>query len=156
MRNNRVSKVNIHINSNSGTNIIPVDYVAKAILPLTMQNDLTEVNIVHHRNNPHEFFLGRLLYLLGYPEYEFTDTEPEIKNRTEVFYYKTVGKIITDYFCMPEYHFDTSLLMQRTPGLEQPNIMAHLDGIVDFARQNLFKDICVQENEGKILEKFVR
>jgi nucleoside-diphosphate-sugar epimerase len=124
--------VRIWVNRESGLNIVAADYVAKAIIR-AMETDIPELNIAHSQCVSHTAYLSAILGEIGFDRYEFLDREPVDRSRLEEMYYATVGKAFSPYITSPPHEFDVRLLRSLLSDVDEPDILAGMQGLIRFA-----------------------
>ncbi|WP_392534375.1 SDR family oxidoreductase [Nostoc sp. C117] len=99
------------MNTTSGLNIVPVDYVAKMMYQLCIQNDDGEsYHLVNSQETPHLLYLLSPLKRFNFEGITVVEEIPKIKNKYETLYYKTIGKIFHGYINSEPILFDSSNL----------------------------------------------
>jgi nucleoside-diphosphate-sugar epimerase len=134
---NRGERIRIFINTESVVNIMPVDYVAKAIVR-SFLSETGELNIVHSHSVSNSLFFSRILDKLQFTGYDFVDTMPDRLSGFERSYYATVGEAFTPYLTSPPYETDASDIRSIMADTEEPDIIGHLDGILSYAIEREF------------------
>ena len=134
--------VRLALNSNSGLNIVPVDYVAKVITAVFTEN-ITQLNIVQTHNTNVQNGMKKIIETVGFNNYSFINTSDsnfviEAKNKLEELYYKTVGAHLNKYITSIPYEFDTKLLESIAP-LPEYNLEDYLADTILYAKNNNFK-----------------
>ena len=127
----------IFVNKQSGLNILPVDYVAKAIVKVS-QTDIRELNIANSASVPHTQYIPRVLEAVGYQNYTLVEEQPRDLNLTEKAYYKTAGSVFTPYMNAPGHEYDTAKLQQLMTDADEPAVLDNFPGLMDFAVQSGF------------------
>ncbi len=95
----------------SGLNIVPVDFVAKAMYAVSLSNSNEEsYHLVNKVETPHKFYFFEMLNSIGVKNVQMINKMPANRNKVEDFYYKTVGKIFDPYINCPSMDFDSSNL----------------------------------------------
>lgn len=90
--------IRILINPKSGLNIVPVDYAAKVMYEVCLNNcPDRSFHLANNEETLHKVYITEIMKFLNLKGREFVKKMPENLNRLEVFYYKTVGKIFTPY-----------------------------------------------------------
>jgi len=98
-------------NAKAGLNIVPVDYVAKVMYQVCVQNDPNEsYHLVNSEETPHEDYIGIMLKSLKVDGVKHVPNIPVKQNKMEKIYYKTTGSIFTPYISGPSMKFNTSNL----------------------------------------------
>ncbi|MCE9500247.1 MAG: SDR family oxidoreductase, partial [Leptospira sp.] len=141
--NNLQKELNLRvaINKETGLNIIPSDYVAKAIVRAFQNDDVKELNIVHSKSTPLIFFLKHMAHQLGFNGVQFVDKKPADMNTLEKLFYRTVGAQFDGYINTPKHEFDVKPLRKLLHDIEEPSIMDDFDNLYAFALANDFKDL---------------
>lgn len=130
----------ITINPNSGLNIIPVDYTAKAIVR-AMATDIKELNIVSSKYVPNTFTIPSLLKEVGWHNFEFVYKQPEDLNAAEKLYYRSVGPQLSNYLMAPDYDFDMDVLGELMKDIPQPDIYNHFEALCKYAVEQEFTNL---------------
>jgi hypothetical protein len=131
------------VNSWTGLNIIPVDYVAKIIFNTFQREDIQQLNIVNHTSFNIVRGLELIMNEVGYSNFStVSDTfDFDYQNSIEKLYYESIGKHLKPYFITDANEYDTSLLQSILP---IPNVDATaLTNMIHYARMHKFKDIKV-------------
>lgn len=129
-------------NREGGLNIVPVDYVAKAMVEVCLQNAPGEsFHLVGDQETMHLDYTAGILESLNISGPRFVDTEPTNLNRIESFYYKTVGKIFMPYAIQDPIYFLTDNLTAVTqkanltcPPIDREN----LEILLNYAKKHQF------------------
>ncbi len=102
-------------NRDAGLNIVPVDYVVKAMWAVCKQNAPGDsFHLVGDQETMHFDYTAGILDWLNITGPTFVDEEPTNLNRVESFYYKTVGKIFMPYAIQDPIYFLTDNLTAVT------------------------------------------
>ena len=131
------------VNSATGLNIIPVDYVAKIIFNTFQREDIQQLNIVNHTSFNIVRGLELIMNEVGYSNFStVSDTfDFDYQNSIEKLYYESIGKHLKPYCITDANEYDTSLLQSILP---IPNVDATaLTNMIHYARMHKFKDIKV-------------
>lgn len=126
----------------SGLNIVPVDFVAKAMLLVCFSGDAGEsYHLVNDEETPHHLYVPMILEALGIEGITRVDTMPELLNELETLYYAKVGKIYTPYVTSAPILFNTDSVRgvldsahMRCPTISRENFSL----LMDYARQHDF------------------
>ncbi|MEJ2664104.1 MAG: SDR family oxidoreductase, partial [Spirochaetia bacterium] len=94
--------VRITVNLDSHLNIVPVDFVAKAIEKAFLNDEIIELNPVDRKGEENVWFVPALLNHVGFHSFRFVRNKPRNLNMYEKVYYKTVGAVFTKYMCAPK------------------------------------------------------
>jgi nucleoside-diphosphate-sugar epimerase len=138
MGSGREENVRILINRNSGLNILPVDYAAKAIVRTALLS-IPEINIVNSRCSPHHEYLSHILDRIGFRNYEFVDEMPEDLRKIERLYYQTAGAVFTPYINAPPHEFDAAELRRIIADIPEPDILASFHDLIGYALERGFE-----------------
>ncbi|WP_343329711.1 SDR family oxidoreductase [Polaribacter staleyi] len=102
----------IWIDKKSGLNIVPVDFVSKAILYAFLNPQIKELNIVNPTQILHKDYVGDVLESFNVKSYEYVTQKPENLNSFETLYYKTIGDIFENYISIPDLQFNSNLILK--------------------------------------------
>lgn len=133
----------IWIDKKSGLNIVPVDFVAKAVLYACDNPQLEELNIVNPKQILHKNYVGDVLNLFKVDKFEYVDSRPENLNLFESLYYKTIGGVFENYVSIPDLKFDTEKIQHFIDTLKlEANLGVHKNfiNLIDFAVSKNFKE----------------
>lgn len=101
----------ICINPQSGLNIVPVDYIAKTMLLVVLEDHFGKYyHIVNNSETPHSLYVPLMAEAINLQGLEYVRDIPNSKNSIESMYYKTVGAIYTPYVTSQPMYFDNSNL----------------------------------------------
>jgi len=131
-------ELRIQISPDSSMNIVPVDYVAKAILAASNQS-IKQLNIVSTENISVATVAESIFKQLGIQNWKFVQQVPLNLNQFEEMYYKTIGKQFMSYMNSVNCSFDTSDLRKLIPNVVEPDVLLHFDQLLAFAIKNKFK-----------------
>lgn len=135
--------VRILMNSDSGLNIVPVDYAAKAIVR-ALDTGIRELNIVSRKNLPNTYTIPVMLRLIGWQDYQFMDHIPSDLNPVEKLYYKTVGAQLNNYLATPDapgMQFDVEALAALMHDVGEPKVEAHFHELCNYAVERKFNNL---------------
>jgi nucleoside-diphosphate-sugar epimerase len=126
----------------SGLNIVPVDFVAKAMLAVCLSGDPGEsYHLVNNQETPHEVYVPMILDTLGVEGITRVDTMPDQLNEVEALYYAKVGKIYTPYVMSAPILFNTDTVrgVLDAANVHCPPINRENFGLLmNYARQHDF------------------
>lgn len=130
------------LNSNTGLNIVPVDYVAKVIATVFTEN-IEQLNIVQSKSTNVMNGMKRIVEAVGFNDYSFVNTSDDhfvldAKNKLEEIYYRTIGLHLNKYLTSNPYEFDTDLLESIVP-MPVYNVEDYLADTISYAKNNDFK-----------------
>jgi nucleoside-diphosphate-sugar epimerase len=136
----RKERLRVFINADSGLNVVPVDYAAKAVVR-AMRLRIIELNLAHSRCIPHRNYLSSILDAVGYKGVEFVDEMPENLSRSERLYYSTAGAAFTPYLTSPSHEFDTRVLREIMNDAAEPDVEHSFPGLIGYAMDHGFECI---------------
>lgn len=136
-KKNHNEKVRIFINKDGGLNIIPVDYAAKIVVN-TIETNVKELNIVHSKNTPHNFYLAKILEMVGYNNYEFVSEKPTNLNSLEIIYYNSIGSAITPYVNVDVKYETEGVKSIKKNKIPEPAVIENFEGLINFAIERNF------------------
>ncbi len=117
--------IRICFNKNSGLNIVPADFVAKAMFLISTKNIATDgFHMVAKNAMPHDQYISAMLNYLGITGVRFVSSIPTDKTQYETLYYRTAGKILTPYISAKPIRFSVANYEDeiRKYGLEVPTM----------------------------------
>jgi thioester reductase-like protein len=129
--------IRIAMNKDSGLNLIPVDYAAKAIIK-AIETDLTELTIASNKCLPNKIALPQLLKQVGWTSFEIITETPDNLNHIEQVYYKTVGDQLNNYLSTPVHEFDVTVLNELMQDYIKPDLSLEFENLVKYAVDNSF------------------
>jgi nucleoside-diphosphate-sugar epimerase len=125
-----------------GLNIVPADFVAKAICEVCLSHDEGEsYHIVNAGDTPTTLLVPLLMESLNIHGFRLVDHVPTDQNRIEQLFYKTVGAYLTPYARPHDVTFDTSSLapVLERAGLECPPVDAgNFRILMQYAKEQCF------------------
>ncbi len=101
----------IWIDKKSGLNIVPVDFVAKAILHATRDASIKELNIVNPKPILHKMYVEKVLQYFNINSYELMQSMPINLNVFESLYYKSIGAVFEKYISIPDLKFNSEAIL---------------------------------------------
>ena len=136
------STMRLVLNSETGLNIVPVDYVAK-VIALVFTKNIEQLNIVQSKSTNVMNGMKRIVEAVGFNDYSFINTSDDnfvldAKNKLEDIYYRTIGLHLNKYLTSDPYDFDTLLLESIVP-LPEYNVEDYLADTISYAKNNDFK-----------------
>ncbi len=134
--------IRVFSNPRAGLNIVPVDYVAKAVYQICTQDCAGNAfNLTSPAETSHHFYLDEMLRHLNITGVVHVASEPIQKNPLENLYYRTIGRIFNPYVAGLPMVFDTSnydYIMERA-GISCPPIdKFHFDYLMSYAKKKFF------------------
>jgi nucleoside-diphosphate-sugar epimerase len=131
------SQLRLQVPEKSVINIVPVDYVAKALVS-SLDDTVTQLNVVHQQNVSCRTLFKSGFELINFNDYTFIDDMPESVTPVEKMLYTTVGDQLGPYINTPEHHFNTSLLQGLLPDIRIPSVEDHFSRLLEFAVSQKF------------------
>ncbi len=131
------------VNNETVLNIIPVDYVAKAVIKTFEREDIEQLNIVNSKSFNLKEGLKIIMEEVKYSNYTFVENEHDFQynNTTEKLYYETIGKHLKPYFIAEANEYNTTELNAILPIPELTN--EAFTNMIRYAIAHQFKDINV-------------
>lgn len=108
----------IWVDQKSGLNIIPVDFVSKAILHAFLTPSIKELNIVNPKQILHKNYVGEVLESFNINSYQYVDQKPENQNGFEKLYYKSIGGLFEKYVSIPDLQFKSEQIIKLIEQLQ--------------------------------------
>ncbi|NTU70007.1 NAD-dependent epimerase/dehydratase family protein [bacterium] len=127
---------------NSGLNIVPVDFVAKALYILTVEQHRGEsYHLVAKNELKHREYIAAILNAVNVGGVRRVSRMPYNLNHRELLYYRTAGKILTPYITRAPMYFSVenyeSFISKH--GLEVPCMdTIKFVSLLEFAKQSHF------------------
>ncbi len=98
--------IRICFSQHSGLNIVPVDYVVKAMYLITTKVIKgNSYHLVSKNELPHKDYIPAILNFLNVRGVKYVNNIPENKSQNEILYYRTAGKILTPYITLKRFNF---------------------------------------------------
>ncbi|MFA6564480.1 MAG: SDR family oxidoreductase [Verrucomicrobiia bacterium] len=138
------SPLRLCIHETATMNVVPVDFVAKAIVK-SVHSHVGQLNIANPEAANTVEITKAALEHIGYENASFVNTIPTDLNRIEQFYYKTVGALFDSYINNDASIYDCSKLLSFISPTMMPSMREHIGGIVDFAKQFNFDERKIDE-----------
>jgi nucleoside-diphosphate-sugar epimerase len=132
----------IWIDKKSGLNIVPVDFVSKAVLYAFLNPEIKELNIVNPKQILHKDYVGDVLESFDISAYEYIEEMPENLNIFEQLYYKSIGGLFENYVSIPDLQFQPDKILKL---IEQLNLDITLGvhenfmNLINFSVENEFR-----------------
>lgn len=142
-RKGKQEPVRFIINTDTGLNIIPVDYVAKVIANTFERDDIEQLNIVNYSSFNMVEGLQLIMKEVGYTNFTLIPNhfDFQYKNTIEKLYYESIGKHLKPYFIADANEYDTTVLNSI---LEIPKLDNEaFSNMIRYAIANDFQDIKV-------------
>lgn len=135
-------KFRIWIDTKSGLNIVPVDFVAKSILYGFLNPAIKEMNIVNPKQLLHKEYVNDYLKYFNINSYEFVSKKPENLNAFEQLYYKTIGSLFEKYVSIPDLQYQSELILNFIEKLQlEINLGVHENfmNLIHFSVEKQFQ-----------------
>lgn len=113
-----MERFRIWIDPKSGLNIVPVDFVAKAVLYALKKPEIEELNIVNPKQILHKDYVGKVLESFNIKTYEYIDRKPEGLSFFENLYYKSIGSLFEQYVSIPDLQFQPDQILKLIEKLQ--------------------------------------
>ncbi|QTE23400.1 SDR family oxidoreductase [Polaribacter cellanae] len=110
--NKSIENFRIWIDKKSGLNIVPVDFVSKAVLHAFLNPKIKELNIINPTQILHKNYVGDVLESFNINSYKYVHEKPENLNAFENLYYKTLGDIFEKYISIPDLQYKPDLILK--------------------------------------------
>ncbi|MEQ8908594.1 MAG: SDR family oxidoreductase [Vicingaceae bacterium] len=107
-----LEKFRIWVDKKSGLNIVPVDFVSRAVLHAFSNPKIEELNIVNPKQILHTDYVGEVLEAFNIRSYEYQEQKPENLNPFETLYYKSIGSLFEKYVSVPDLQFQAEEIMK--------------------------------------------
>ena len=132
----------IWIDEDSGLNIVPVDFVSKAILYAFEHPEIKELNIVNPKQILHKEYVGDVLESFDIKNYEYITEKPSNLSAFEQLYYKTLGSVFEKYISIPDLQFDAQLIIKLIEKLKLDatlGVHENFMNLIDFSVEKKFR-----------------
>jgi len=132
----------IWVDKKSGLNIVPVDFVSKAILYAFLKPEIEELNIVNPRQILHKNYVGDVLESFDINSYEYVTQKPENLNAFEQLYYKSIGSLFEKYISIPDLQFKSEQILKLIDQLQLDitlGVHENFMNLIDFSVEKKFK-----------------
>ena len=124
----------------AGSNVVPVDYVAKGIVAALQRDDIQQFNIALSKAIRLKDSLPRMIEINGYKKYQIVDTMPENMNLLEAAYYAELGQISGPYVDDEFYEYDVSTLRSLLSHIPEPVYEANAEAVLGYAVDRKFEE----------------
>ena len=132
----------IWIDKESGLNIVPVDFVSKAILYAFLNPTIKELNIINPKQILHKEYVGDVLESFDINSYEYVTEKPEKLNAFEQLYYKSIGGLFEKYVSVPDLQFKPQLILKLIKQLELDTTLGvheNFMNLINFSVEKKFR-----------------
>lgn len=141
--NKTIKNFRIWVDKNSGLNIVPVDFVAKAILHAYLNSAIKELNIVNPQQLLHTNYVGAVLASFNINSFEYVSKKPTNLNAFEELYYKTIGAIFENYISVPDLQYKTDQIHKLIEKLQLKNTLGvheNFMNLINFSVEKEFRN----------------
>ena len=132
----------IWIDKESGLNIVPVDFVSKAILHAFLNPQIKEFNIVNPTQILHKDYVGDVLESFNINTYQYVTEKPNNLNSFEALYYKTIGDIFENYISIPDLQFKSDQILKLIEELKLDitlGVHANFMNLINYSVEKKFR-----------------
>ena len=132
----------IWIDKKSGLNIVPVDFVSKAVLYAFLNPEIKELNIVNPKQILHKDYVGDVLESFNISDYEYMEEMPENLNIFEQLYYKSIGGLFEKYVSIPDLQFQPDQILKLIEQLKLDltlGVHENFMNLINFSVQKKFR-----------------
>jgi len=130
----------IWIDKNSGLNIVPVDFVSKAILHAYLNPSIEELNIVNPKPILHKNYIGNVLHYFNIYSYELINKMPSNLNLFESLYYKSIGVVFEKYIAIPDLKFHSDAILKLIDQLQLDATLGVHDNFMNLINHSVEKE----------------
>ncbi len=137
-----LDRFRIWIDPKSGLNIVPVDFVAKAVLYAFGKAEIKELNIVNPKQILHKDYVGKVLEAFNIKSYEYIDRKPEDLSFFESLYYKSIGSLFEQYVSIPDLQFQPDQILTLIDKLQLDltlGVHENFMNLIDYSVAKRFK-----------------
>lgn len=132
--------IQLHVPKEATINIVPVDYVAKAVVSV-MHKTIRQLNIVHPNSVSCRTLFEKGFGLIDFNNYSFSENMPEPTNPVERLLYSTIGQQLGPYIDTPAHYFDIDGSMAFYPAFNIPEIENNFCELLSFAANRKFVEL---------------
>lgn len=132
----------IWIDKQSGLNIVPVDFVSKAILHAYLKPEIKELNIVNPKPILHKNYIGKVLQYFNINSFEYMQNMPLNLNVFETLYYKSIGVVFEKYVSIPDLQFKSDAIVKFIEQLQLDKTLGvheNFMNLIDFSVAKKFR-----------------
>ncbi len=137
-----IDNFRIWIDKKSGLNIVPVDFVSKAVLYAFSNPSIKELNIVNPKQILHKDYVGDVLESFNINSYEYIEEKPENLNLFEELYYKSIGNLFEKYVSIPDLQFQPDLILKLIDQLQLDKTLGvhkNFMNLINFSVEKKFR-----------------
>jgi nucleoside-diphosphate-sugar epimerase len=132
----------IWIDKKSGLNIVPVDFVSKAVLYAFLKPSIKELNIVNPKPILHKNYIGKVLHYFNINSFEYMQNMPLNLNVFESLYYKSIGVVFEKYVSIPDLQFKPDAIVKIIEQLQLDKTLGvheNFMNLIDFSVEKRFR-----------------
>lgn len=135
-------KIRIESNPVGSMNIVPVDYVAKAIVKSFENDSIDQLNAVSSQHVPLAYLLQSMCSYEGV-KCDLTEYVPSVESMSvaEKQYYETIGPMFSSYLSTPNHQFDTTCLRNLLSDIAEADVERGFKDLYEFAYENKFRSL---------------
>lgn len=130
----------IWIDKNSGLNIVPVDFVSKAVLYAYLNPSIEELNIVNPKPILHKNYVGHVLDYFNIHSFELLSNMPIQLNHLEALYYKSIGVVFEKYISIPDLKFNSEAILKLINQLQLDVTLGVHDNFINLINYSVEKE----------------
>jgi len=130
----------IWIDKNSGLNIVPVDFVSKAVLYAYLNPNIEELNIVNPKTILHKNYVGNVLHYFNVHSYELISNMPSNLNLFETLYYKSIGEVFEKYISIPDLKFHSEAILKLIDQLQLDKTLGVHENFMNLINYSVEKE----------------
>lgn len=133
----------IWIDKQSGLNIVPVDFVSKAVLYAFLHPEIKELNIVNPKQILHKDYVGSVLESFNINSYEYAEEKPENQSVFEQLYYKSIGSLFEKYISIPDLQFKPEQIIKLIEQLQLDitlGVHENFMNLINFSVEKKFRN----------------
>lgn len=132
----------IWIDKKSGLNIVPVDFVAKAVLYAFLKPSIKELNIVNPKPILHKNYIGKVLQYFNVNSFEYIQKMPINLTVFETLYYKSIGEVFEKYVSIPDLQYKPDAILKLINQLKLDKTLGvheNFMNLIDFSVEKKFR-----------------
>lgn len=130
----------IWIDKNSGLNIVPVDFVSKAVLYAYLNPGIEELNIVNPKPILHKNYVGKVLHYFNVHSYELISNMPSNLNLFESLYYRSIGDVFEKYISIPDLKFHSEAILKLIDQLQLDKTLGVHENFMNLINYSVEKE----------------
>lgn len=135
-------KIRVESNPDGSMNIVPVDYVAKAIVKSFENDNIDQLNAVSSKQVPIAYLLQSMGSYDGI-KCDLTACAPltESMSVAEKQYYETIGPMFSSYLSTPTHQFDATGIRNVLSDISEADVEKGFKDLYEFAYENRFRSL---------------